>query len=103
MGNGRKALAPCGHIGETVIGTYVQCAKCDKTSVPEHVDPEKTEPMALPRCPTCFSLDIEEFEDEIDAAFWAFNNQYSGSCATPRAHEWGCHQCGKTFEKPGRL
>ena len=27
--NGKSALAPCGHIGQVVIGNYVQCVGCD--------------------------------------------------------------------------
>ena len=65
MGDGRKALAPCGHFGEHVVGQYVQCLECD--AIPEEIDPEET-PKLLFRdlfddeeCPKCRSLDIEEF------------------------------------------
>ncbi len=68
MGNGRKAIAPCGHPGECVIGTFVTCDQgCD--AVPRHVDPEETPRLTfvdlfdddLLSCPKCFSEDVEPF------------------------------------------
>jgi hypothetical protein len=102
VGNGRKAKAPCGHLGETIIGTYVQCLKCDKQAAPKYIPPEKTEPMRTPRCPTCRSMDIEEFEDDLDAAFFYINvkTMPSSSPMPPQAKEWGCHSCGMVFARP---
>ena len=102
MGSGKRAKAPCGHLGEVIIGTYVQCPKCDKSAIPKPVRPEKTEPMRRPVCPGCHSMDIEEFEDDLDAAMWFISNHHipSFSPVPPQAKEWGCHRCGKVFTKP---
>ena len=33
--NGKPGVAPCGHQGEHVIGTYVQCKRCDTRKTPK--------------------------------------------------------------------
>lgn len=103
MGDGKRAAAPCGHVGETVIGTYVACAICDRGAVPGHIDPEQTEPLwQAKRCPGCGSFDIEEFEDDIDAALWfmQIRRAPSSSPLPPQAKEWGCHGCYNVFPRP---
>jgi hypothetical protein len=104
MGDGRTTKAPCGHLGEVVIGTYVQCLRCDKQAVPKPIRPEKTEPMRLPRCPNqdCESADIEQFDDDIDAMTWFLQNYRipSSSPTAPQEDEWGCNSCGKVFTTP---
>jgi hypothetical protein len=30
MGDGKRALAPCRHVGEYVLGQYVECELCDR-------------------------------------------------------------------------
>jgi hypothetical protein len=102
VGDGRKTIAPCGHLGEVIIGTYVQCERCDKNAVPRTIVHEKTEPMRQPRCPQCSSMDIEEFEDDFDAAMWFLQVVVTPSQnpVPPQAKEWGCHKCGKVFAHP---
>ncbi len=102
MGNGARRKAPCGHLGEVVIGTYVQCARCDKDAAPKHIVPEKTEPMWRPACPGCHSLDIEEFNTDVDAALWFIQhgNAPSAPAMPPQAHEYHCWGCGKVFPTP---
>lgn len=78
MGNGRKTEAPCGHMGEVVIGTYVQCLTCDKGTVPEHVDPELTPPMFV-CCPGCGSWNTEEF------------------LSLKSVPDWHCWDCGRVW------
>ena len=40
-----------------MIGQYVSCALCDREAVPEHVQPEKTEPL----CPNCGSDQLADY------------------------------------------
>jgi hypothetical protein len=51
MGDGKPGIAPCGHPGVHVIGTYIQCPICDKKAVPRPIETEKTQPTkrAYPR------------------------------------------------------
>jgi DNA-directed RNA polymerase subunit RPC12/RpoP len=82
-------------MGEVVIGTYVQCARCDTKAVPTHVVPEKTEPMfrAGLRCPHCSSDNVGFFKNAIDSLGWAMttNNQLLD------AGDWGCWACGHSW------
>ena len=93
MGDGRKTLAPCGHMGEVVIGTYVQCNRCDRGAVPKHVVPEKTEPMfsAVPRCPSCWSESVTHFKYAMDGLGWALAGTGRDM---PSDGQWGCWACG---------
>lgn len=99
MGDGRKDWAPCGHMGEVVIGTYVQCPTCDKLAVPDPIDPEKTPPMARMFCPGCGSHDTEEFEDDVDAALWYIQQAHipTGTIMPPSGLDWHCWRCGKVW------
>lgn len=55
---GKAGVAPCGHVGVHIIGTYVQCPQCDRGAVPKPVEPEKTEPLYLGyECPNCHKCD----------------------------------------------
>lgn len=61
MGNGRKTLAPCGHDGEVVVGTYVECLeRCHLDEITFTFDDLDDTPMWR-ECPTCGSDDTEEF------------------------------------------
>lgn len=94
MGDGRKTMAPCGHMGEVVIGTYVQCRRCDRAAVPEHVVPEKTEPVfTATQCPHCMSTNVTFFKNAIDSLGWSLssNNQLLD------AGDWGCWACGNSW------
>lgn len=95
MGDGRKTTAPCGHMGEVVIGTYVQCQRCDRAAVPKHVTPEKTEPMfhRKPRCPMCNSENIMEFVHGIDGLGWSLSTNQQ----LPDDGDWGCWACGNLW------
>jgi hypothetical protein len=42
---GKSEIAPCGHLGEHVLGGYVACTRCDKAAVPEYIELEITEPV----------------------------------------------------------
>lgn len=61
----RKGVAPCGHPGTHVTVNFVTCDRgCD--AVPQHVDPERTEPIRFvdlfdDGCPKCLSDDVEPF------------------------------------------
>lgn len=46
---GKQQKAPCGHPGETVIGTYVRCLHgCDgEAAAPHYIRPEETKPICL--------------------------------------------------------
>ena len=102
MGNGRRMKAPCGHLGEAVIGTYVQCLRCDKDAAPAAVAPEKTEPMRAPQCPGCSSNNIERFPTDVDAAIWYLTTHLipTGPVQTPVGGEWGCNSCARVFSHP---
>ncbi len=82
MGNGRKAIAPCGHVGEVVIGTFVQCPLCDKVAIPEPVE-EKSERVTARLCRHCGSDNIEPWPDLMVSA--------SGDMI------YYCHRCNSTF------
>lgn len=56
---GKIGTAPCGHPGRHVIGQYVSCDRCDRLSVPEHVDDRHTEPM----CDKCGSHRVRVWPD----------------------------------------
>lgn len=101
MGDGKRTMAPCGHIGEVIIGTYVQCKRCDARSVPIYVAPEKTEPLfRTTRCPACRSRDVAQFEDDVDAALWfiTHNNPMSGNIDPPDEGDWYCRVCSKVWK-----
>lgn len=103
MGNGRRAIAPCGHLGETVIGTYVQCLSCDNAAAPKAViDRERTEPLWVPCCPGCKSYDIERFATDTEAAIWYLSSHMvpSGAVMPPSEGDWGCNTCAKVWELP---
>lgn len=102
MGNGRRAKAPCGHLGEVVIGTYVQCLDCDRDAIPEEIEPEETRPILGARCPVCASMDIEEFEQDLDALIWYLNSVHipTRHPMPPQRDEWGCNSCGRVFAQP---
>lgn len=57
--SGKRALAPCGHEGEYVIGQYVQCETCDKAAVPEEL--EDTSRITKRLCAHCGSDDIQKW------------------------------------------
>lgn len=101
MGDGRKMRAPCGHQGEVVIGTYVQCKQCDVGTRTVAATPAPI-PLPSPMCPGCGSDNIEYFADDIDAVMWFISNYQipSGSPMPPSAGEWGCNRCVKVFPRP---
>ncbi len=91
MGDGKRGVAPCGHDGEHVIGTYVRCLEgCDDVlelelddvessdGVPSAVDPERTKPL----CAHCQSADVAS---------------YPGMYDQDGKQLWHCHDCGKGF------
>ncbi len=59
--SGRPGIAPCGHPGEYVIGTFVNCRVpgCDGLP-PLEFDIEEDTPV-IGRCPKCGSLDTAPF------------------------------------------
>jgi len=63
MGNGKQGRAPCGCIGEAVIGQYYECKKCDSVDFVI---------LELPQCPQCGSFNIDE-DFEVDPMFYVFN------------------------------
>jgi hypothetical protein len=90
MGDGRRGVAPCGHVGEAVIGHYYQCAQCDAPSdgVPEldleddvdfsDFDPDKTQPF----CAHCGSGRVRIYPGMTDG---------SGR------QLWHCDNCMRSF------
>jgi hypothetical protein len=59
---GRPDIAPCGHKGQVVVGTYVECLEGCNDAVPEDITPEDTQPIKVKAsdfCPFCGSVDIE--------------------------------------------
>lgn len=58
MGDGKRKLLDCGHVGEAVISQFYLCPVCDVSDgVPEHVPPEETKKL----CPHCGDDDLEVF------------------------------------------
>lgn len=52
--NGKASVAPCGHTGETIIGSYVRCLQgCEGKAV---IDPRR-EPGHFNAC-SCFGCDV---------------------------------------------
>ena len=68
MSQGRRATAPCGHEGEVVIGTYVQCRTCDcSDAIPAPIEEdERTRPL----CKACGSKDTEPFATDAFLNCW---------------------------------
>lgn len=86
MGDGKRAPAPCGHEGETIIGTYVRCAKCDSK---DFIEEEIT--FELLTCPYCKSIDID-YEFCLDPVFYFFNP------GAPLV-DTRCNDCGKVWTR----
>lgn len=91
MSDGRKGRAPCGHIGEAVIGQFYLCPHgCGKpkptvTLAPKRVqntqhdpriwtfdlvdlDDDEVTPVVIDKCPFCGSHDIAPFTDPFRGA-----------------------------------
>lgn len=67
MGNGKIGVAPCGHTGEAIIGTYYKClVGCDK---PKEVD---FIILDLPQCTNCGSYNVDE-GFKVDPLFYFYN------------------------------
>lgn len=64
-------LAPCGHPGVCVVGSYVQCQRCDAMPNRDEIDPSR-----YIMCPSCRTLDVAK----TDAANW-----------------WQCNKCALKF------
>lgn len=86
---GRLGTAPCGHVGEAVVGHYYAClAGCDDAdAIPVHVEPERTKPVcAWSRDPG------SDCRGEGDVVKWADEfNDINGNAM------WSCRECGREF------
>lgn len=67
MSDGKKALAPCGHVGEHVTTNIVICPRCDKGAVPEPVEREITEKIWPQHHTSRRDVDFVWIDDEDDA------------------------------------
>ncbi len=76
---GRIATAPCGHRGEVVIGTYVQCL--------ENCELKDSDAPTIETCPDCGSDDIDN-EFQLDPMYLFWNS-------TAVEYNWRCYGCGK--------
>ncbi len=86
MPDGKPGLAPCGHVGVHVIGTYVQCtAGCDRVTPPLGVDF-----AMVHRCPACKSINTEDWD--LGVVFYAYN-------PTVPVVDSHCIDCGKVFAR----
>lgn len=62
--DGKLAIAPCGHLGRHVFGTFVVCLSgCDSCAPSRATDEVK--------CPRCGSADVDDFS--VDPMYYAFN------------------------------
>jgi hypothetical protein len=65
-------LAPCGHLGVRVIGSYVQCPTCDAMPNRDEIDPSR---FIMCPSPSCRTLDVVKMSNG-----W-----------------WKCNQCALKF------
>jgi hypothetical protein len=79
---GRPSVAPCGHRGEIVIGTFSRCIEgCRDDAVPPHIETESTDRIkASASCPYCGSREVRFFAH----AFMSMDTM-------------ACDDCGKLF------
>ncbi len=82
-GNGRKAQAPCGHAGEVVIGTFIQCLRgCESF---EEEAPE------IETCPYCDKSEVDT-DYSLDPEYYLWNPQ------TPLFNR-RCWSCGGVWAR----
>lgn len=92
---GKRGKAPCGHLGEAIIGQYYQCAKCDKKAAPKYIDPEKTQPLNhVYLCTKCASTHTIKFSSGLEALGWYIQQPLYLQTHPPEAGDVGCHDCG---------
>lgn len=85
-------LAPCGHTGIPIIGTFVLCPKCDTKSdgVPLHKEEEKTQPIVRTMaCAWCGGTAKITLTRTIKLVY--------GPSATTQATDWKCDSCKRTW------
>jgi hypothetical protein len=58
--------------------------------------------MRIPVCPRCSSVDIEQFDNNLDALTWFIqhNRVPTSSPYPPAENEWACNPCGMVFACP---
>lgn len=83
MGDGKRKLLPCGHIGEAVVGHYYSCPCdfADEDPTPNLADGVDVE---IDLCPSCGSDNVADFDTHWQPLF------------DPQYHCW---DCGRTWTK----
>lgn len=63
-----QVLAPCGHPGTPVVGSYVSCPRCDAMPDRDQIDPSR-----YIMCPACKTLDVVQLAARNNAPWWKCN------------------------------
>ncbi len=77
-----KGKAPCGHVGEYVIGQFVWCPTCDVSDGIPLIEIDDNDAKTKPLCGHCGSSDVEIWPDFVING----NSLYH------------CHSCSTSFQ-----
>lgn len=85
MGDGKRGVAPCGHLGEHLTANFVRCTEgCVDDIAPDDSEITLDQALAGELCPKCGSDDTEPFPQLFGMGFGSPSMKHCFPCG----HVW---------------